>query len=141
MLYSNCDDAADWDEAYNVIRVPSVRTMLARRQLRWLGHLARRSDNSILRMILSGTRRGGQALSSYPIVLRGLDGIYNRLVQRFVTAETRQLYFSQLPDYKRCPWYNLTGRTVSTGEEGAEVQEQAAKNAWREFCHSVHDGP
>ena len=146
VLYSNCDDAADWDEAYNVIRVPSVRTMLARRQLRWLGHLARRSDDSILRMILSGTRRGGHALSSYPIVLRGLGGIYDRLVQRFVTAETRQQYFSQLPNYKRCPWYNLTGRTVSTGEEGEEVrfqvqaQAQAAKDAWRKFCHSVHDG-
>jgi hypothetical protein len=80
-------------------------------------------------------------------VLRGLDGIYNRLVQRFVTVETREQYFSQLPDYKRCPWYSLTGRTVSTGDEGEEVrlqvqaQAQTAKDAWRTFCHSVHDGP
>ena len=64
VLYSNCDGAHDEDEAYNEIRVPSVRTMLARRQLRWLGLLARRDDDSILRMMFGGadTHSQGRAL-------------------------------------------------------------------------------
>ena len=53
----------DEDEVYNEIRVPPIRTMLPRRQLRWLGHLARRDDDSILWMMMSGVRRGGHPLS------------------------------------------------------------------------------
>ena len=134
VLYSNCDGAHDEDEVYNEIRVPSVRTMLARRQLRWLGHLARRDDDSILRMMMSGVRRGGHPLSGPCTVLRGLGGIYDKLIERFVTSETRREYFSALPNFVRCKWYYLAGRTGTLTAEEIKI----AKAAWRRFCHSVH---
>ena len=134
VLYSNCDGAHDEDEVYNEIRVPSVRTMLARRQLRWLGHLARRDDDSILRMMMSGVRRGGHPLSGPCTVLRGLGGIYDRLIECFVTPETRREYFSALPNFVRCKWYYLAGRTGTLTAEEIKI----AKAAWRRFCHSVH---
>ena len=68
-------------------------------------------------------------------MLRGLGGIYDKLIERFVTPETRREYFSALPNYYvRCKWYYLAGCTGTLTAEEIKI----AKAAWRKFCHSVH---
>ena len=66
-------------------------------------------------------------------MLRGLNGIYYSLIKRFVTPETRREYFSALPNFVRCKWYYLAGRTGTLTAEEIKI----AKAAWRSFCHSV----
>ena len=67
-------------------------------------------------------------------MLRGLDSIYDSLIERFVTSATRREYFSALSNSVRCKWYYLAGRTGTLTAEEIKI----AKAAWRRFCHSVH---
>ena len=46
------------------------------------------NNDSILRMMMSGVRRGGHPLSGPCTVLRGLGGIYDRLIECFVTVQS-----------------------------------------------------
>ena len=67
-------------------------------------------------------------------VLRGLGGIYDSLIECFVTPATRREYFSALPYFVRCKWYDLAGLTGTLTPEEIKI----AKAVWRRFCHSVH---
>ena len=85
-------------------------------------------------MMMSGVQRGRYPLSGPCNVLRGLSGVYDRLIKRFVTSKTRREYFSALPNFVRCKWYYLAGRTGTLTAKKIKT----AKAAWRKFCHSVH---
>jgi hypothetical protein len=105
-----------------MFRLPSVATLLERRQLRWCGHLARMDETRIPAKLCSmgrstagtGTRgRGRQSL----LGVFGCEGVYSALIKRHLTPAARASFFGGI----RGPWYVLA----------------ANRSAWRRFVSSV----
>ena len=103
-------------------RVPSVATFLARRQLRWLGHLSRLDTSRVPHMMMSARRvatgvgcrgcRGPSLLGVY-----GQQGTYSALIAQHLTSAARREFF----DGSRAPWDSLAN----------------ARSQWRDFIASV----
>lgn len=92
------------EEKYGKIRVPRVATLLARIQLRWIGHLARCDEERLLRTVQSAVRKGARPLAGHcPPSLTGANGRYRHLLNTHLTAEARRVHFAR----SRGKWYEL----------------------------------
>ena len=110
------------DEFYSKIRVPPVRTLLERHQLRWLGHLARLNECRIPLFMLSAVKRGGHPVAGGSAKrLCGHGGAYNNLIRKYLTGKAgrtnRTKYFK--------------GSSVSWWELAQD------RDAWRKFHRTV----
>jgi len=94
----------------SVFGLPSVAMLLARGQLRWLGHIARMPDFRLPKILL-GARLAvpgqGSRGSHAPTLLGtgGQTGRYADLLRRHLTSAARRLHF----DGARDPWHVLAG--------------------------------
>ena len=121
-------DKAAEEEKYTKVRVPPVGTLIARRQLRWLGHLARQEGSQWSFAMLSCRRfGGGRQGRTLPARLTGVKGVYYRLLMhsntKCLTREARKVYFAKaLPlTYHNAPWTELAQN----------------RTAWRKFANSA----
>ena len=103
-------------------RVPTVGTMLARKQLGYAGHLARMDEDRLPRRML-GARRGVQGAPGRGRRGASMLGVYGcpgtlrtRLMLELTTAARREFFGGA-----RGPWFELA--------QGRE--------AWRRFVRSV----
>ena len=111
------------DEYHADVRVPDVATMLARRQLRYIGHVARSSGSRYILMLVSAQREGGRGTGSARTGLLGATGLYARLIKTHLTASAKQHHFPRLADEPRHRrWFDLAQR----------------RRAWSSFVKSVH---
>ena len=107
---------------YELFRVPSVATLWAREQLRWLGHLARADGGRIAQRLLGAVRaeagrvgrgnRGATLLGGF-----GQKGVLLEHLERHLTATARRRFF----DGERGEWFRLAQH----------------KNKWRAFVNAV----
>ena len=111
-------------DLYRLFSVPSVSTLWARAQLRWLGHLAREDDGYLARRMLGVVRaeagrvgrgnRGASLMGGF-----GQQGTLLGRLQRHLTAEARLRCFGG----RRGDWFIL-------------AEDRAS---WRTFVNSVRD--
>ena len=88
--------------------IAAVATLLVRRQLRWLGHLARMDETRIpARMTSAGRGEAGMGARGCRgeslLGVFGGTGMYNKLVQRHLTWSARHTHF----DGARGQWWVL----------------------------------
>ena len=111
------------------MRCASVATLLARRQLRWLGHLAREDESRVPVMMASMGRiepgRGAAGCRGASLLgVFGGKGALTMVLDRALTREARQNYFGEglaLRQRDRAPWFVLA----------------AKKKKWRKFVNTV----
>jgi len=109
-------------DLFALFRVPSVETLLARAQLRWLGHLARAGEGRIVRRLLGAVReergrvgrgnRGATLLGGF-----GQKGVLLGLLNGHLTSAARRRFF----EGERGDWFRLA----------------QSKNRWRAFVNAV----
>ncbi len=100
--------------------VPTVDTLLARRQLRWLGHVMRMGDERVPRMLYSSLpAKGGRGVAGRPLpTLVGREGVYAKLIQAHFTRDVRRKFFSGSRDdwrtlaHEREQWRNFVASVV-----------------------------
>ena len=80
------------DDKYADVRIPPVATLLRRRQLRWIGHVFRRDEYDLVRIMLSAMRKGGAGVAS-AMGLTGANGTYNKLLRDNLTSVARRKFF------------------------------------------------
>jgi len=103
-------------------RVPTVGALLAQKQTRWLGHVARMDETRLPRLLLGARRTvaGARGRGCRGESLLGIYGKTGTLLQRAQAAETtsaRAEFFGRT----RGPWYVLAQR----------------RSAWRRFARTV----
>ena len=116
-------------DIYRVLRVPTVATLWARAQLRWLGHLARADEGRLARKMLGAVRvesgrvghgnRGASLLGCF-----GAEGALAKVIKTNLTPAARRRFFGDVADGKRVAtqaWYMLAQN----------------KAEWRNFIKSV----
>jgi hypothetical protein len=109
-------------DLYGMFRVPTVATLWARAQTRWLGHLARAGEGRIARRLLGAVRaeRGRPGRGNRGASLLGVFGQEGSLLghlRRHLTPQARRRFFGG----RRGDWFVL-------------AQD---KSAWRQFVKSV----
>ena len=107
---------------HRTFHLSSVATLLDRRQLRWLGHVARMDSLRLPLIILSARRMAeagsGQGCGGASLLgARGGRGVYQQLLARHLDSRARRLCF----DGSRCGWMEL-----------AQMRE-----AWRRLVRSA----
>ena len=109
---------------HNYFRVPTVATLLARAQLRWLGHVLRMDESRVPRVLLDARRVAtgpGAGKGCHGETLMGVygnEGVYQHLVNRHLTSAARTACFR------------------GTRERSLAVLA-ADKAAWKKFVNSV----
>ena len=113
---------------YSTMRCTSVATLLARRQMRWLGHLARLDESRVpTRMVSMGrleTGRGAAGCRGASLLgVFGGKGALTGVLERALTREARQEWFGEALARRsrdRAMWFVLA----------------AKKKRWRCFVNS-----
>ena len=124
----------DSTEACADVRVPTVKTLLARRQLRWLGHLARHPDDSWSKMMLTAeVASDNPGWNGRVTRCTGTRGAYNKLVTKHLKkTDTARSVFKKA-------WEAATRRQQVTGRLANAPWCVLAgfRGPWRKFCNSV----
>jgi len=88
---------------------PTVKSQIERKQLRWLGHLARREPFRVPLIMLSAVRRGdshdqGRHLLNH--YLCGQGGVYEKLIVKYYTPANIKTFFStvKVEGRRLLPW-------------------------------------
>ena len=110
------DDRVSNRALLRYFKVPSVATLLLRRQLRWLGHLARMPEGRVHAMLLSGRRvlpGGGARGCRAPTLLGvfGVNGTYIENIRKHVESPAGQAFFGS-----RERWYVLAANRMKWKE-------------------------
>jgi hypothetical protein len=102
---------------------PSVASQIERKQLRWLGHLARREPLRIPLIMLSAVRRGGSpelGKAHFKHYLCGQGGAYDKLIKKHFTSANLQTYFGTIKFKGRRPqWPEAATHSAQWGEFAA----------------------
>ena len=107
-----------------LFKLPSVATMVARKQLRWIGHLARMDDQRLpaimtsasLAQVAQGVGIQGRGKPSL-LGVSGPIGVYTSLISNNLDARRRREVFGG----SRAPWHELA----------------AERSQWKDFVRSV----
>ena len=102
--------------------LPKVGTMLARMQMRWLGHLARAPEGRLTVQLLTAQRRelGRGAAGCRRATLlgsHGTDGVYPTLLATHLTSAAKREFFGG----SRAEWHALA----------------QTKQSWAKFVNSI----
>ena len=112
-------------EQHADVRVPEFATLLARKQLRYLGHVARSEGGRYIKIIVSALRRGGLGVN-VKAGLFGQGGLYAGLIEDHFTslpmAELDRYFPRRDDDIRVRRWYDLAQR----------------RGQWASFVNSVH---
>jgi len=121
------------------LKIPPVSVAIERKQLRFLGHIARMDPTRIPLLMQAAVRRAKLAPITVSSVLCGADGVYRKLINKYLTRANRKQFFKPTEideekgreteidkgvgsiDYIRAPWHILAKR----------------KGAWRKFCNEA----
>ena len=102
--------------------LPAVQVQIERKQLRWLGHLARRDESRLPLIMLSANRRGGsheQGRALFNHYLCGDGGVYDKLIKRCFTDANVKKYFSSIEFVARRPQWVDAAQHRKSWEEFA----------------------
>ena len=103
--------------------LPSVASQIECKQLRWLGHLARREPLRVPLIMLSAARRGGSPAlgkAHFKHYLCGQGGVYAKLIAKHFTAANLALYFKSAElEGRRPQWWEAAAHRVQWGEFAA----------------------
>ena len=103
---------------YGTMRCATVATLLARRQLRWLGHLARADETRVPAMMAGMSRlepgRGAAGCRGASLLgVFGGKGALTDVLERALTREAREEWFGEARELRardRASWFVLAAK-------------------------------
>ena len=133
------------EEAYGRMSIPTVRTLLLRRKLRWLGHLARMGDTRLPQVYTSAVREGGHAKGGFHTRLLGEKGIYSNILDNHLTSNTIQSEFAAVYNARvRAQAQAAPQRRLRSANRGVRIEwrdcwTDCAKDKvkWRVFANAA----
>ena len=122
----------------DTILVPPVRVAIERKQLRWLGHLARMKPDRVPVVMLAAVRRGNASSSlspvPYPNVLCGSNGAYRKVLKKYLTPRNRLKFFAPSVG-------GSDGDNEKKADENVRLPHwhvlAREKGKWRAFCNEA----